>query len=460
MTEPHAAGGLAAIRGPMLSFTRDAFADGAGPAYRHEPDAVVAMAGGRITHAGPAAEVLPALPAGTPVTSYGRDALIVPGFIDCHVHYPQVRIVGAGGDTLLGWLAKHAFRAEQRLADVEAARETAQVFLRECLRHGTTTAAVYCTVHPHSATVFFEEAERLGLRMIAGKVLMDCQAPADLCDTPQRGYDESKALIARWHGRGRLGYAITPRFAPTSTPAQLAAAGTLWREHPDCWVQSHVSENAGEIAWVRELYPQARDYVDVYARAGLLGKRAIYGHGLHLRARERAALHASGTAIAHCPTSNLFLGSGLFPWPRVKQAARPLRVGLGTDVGGGTSLSMLATLAEAYKVAQMGGTSLSAGHLFHLATRGGAQALDLEGVIGSLLPGLEADFVELDCEATPMLAQRMRHAAELDDALFALLTLGDDRAVRSTWVAGRCVHRREEDPAAARGPVKRAGRHA
>jgi guanine deaminase len=281
------------------------------------------------------------------------------------------------------------------------------------------------------------------VRAIAGKVLMDRNAPRGLSDTARRGYDESKALIDRWHGRGRLGYAITPRFAPTSTPAQLEAAGALWREHPDCWVQSHLSENRREVEWVRELFPDARDYVDVYARHGLLGRRAVYGHGIHLAERELAALAATGTSLAHCPTSNLFLGSGLFDWKRVKKRGRPVRTGIATDVGGGTSLSMLATLAEAYKAARLRGVSLSPGELFHLATRGGAEALDLHHHVGGIAPGLDADLVLLDVEATPMLAQRMRYASNLDEALFALIALGDERVVRTTWAAGRVVHRRE-----------------
>jgi guanine deaminase len=271
---------------------------------------------------------------------------------------------------------------------------------------------------------------------------MDRNAPKPLRDSAERGYEDSRKLIARWHGKGRLGYAITPRFAPTSSDAQLEAAGALWREHRDCWVQSHVAETRHEIAWVRSLFPRARDYVDVYARFGLLGRRAIYGHGIHLSERELGALAASGTALAHCPTSNLFLGSGLFSWKKVKKTRRPLRVGLGTDVGGGTSLSMLATAAEAYKVAQLANVTLSPGHLFHLATRGGAQALDLEDRIGSIAPGMEADLVVLDLSATPLLAQRTRHADSLDDALFALLILGDDRAVNATYVAGRKVQSR------------------
>jgi guanine deaminase len=352
-------------------------------------------------------------------------------------------VIASHGADLLDWLDRYTFPSEQAFADARHARAMARRFLDLTLACGTTTSAVLCTVHPGSVDAFFAEARRRGVRAIAGKVLMDRNAPRGLSDTARRGYDESKALIDRWHGRGRLGYAITPRFAPTSTPAQLEAAGALWREHPDCWVQSHLSENRREVEWVRELFPDARDYVDVYARHGLLGRRAVYGHGIHLAERELAALAATGTSLAHCPTSNLFLGSGLFDWKRVKKRGRPVRTGIATDVGGGTSLSMLATLAEAYKAARLRGVSLSPGELFHLATRGGAEALDLHHHVGGIAPGLDADLVLLDVEATPMLAQRMRYASNLDEALFALIALGDERVVRTTWAAGRVVHRRE-----------------
>jgi guanine deaminase len=433
----------------MLSFTRDPFSDGDGPAYRHEPDAVVAMAGGRITHAGPAAAVLAALPAGTPVTSYGRDALIVPGFIDCHVHYPQVRIMGAGGDPLLGWLAKHAFRAEQRLADVEAARETARVFLRECLRHGTTTAAVYCTVHPHSVTVFFEEAERLGLRMIAGKVLMDREAPADLLDTPQRGYDESKALIATWHGHGRSLYAVTPRWAGSSTPAQLEVAGALWREHPGTYLQTHIAETRDEVALVTSRFPERTGFLNIYDHYGLVGPRAILGHGIWLSDGERKRLREAGAALAHCPTSNLFLGSGLLDLSRSTARAQRMHVGVATDLGAGTSFSMLQTLGEAYKVARLRGGTLCATEALYLATRGAAAALHLEDRIGSVEPGREADLVVLDLASTPFLAWRGALCESLEELLFVQLMLGDDRAVRATWAAGRLVHDRDQGPGVA-----------
>ncbi|MFL5521980.1 MAG: guanine deaminase [Gemmatimonadales bacterium] len=446
MTEPYAAGGVTAVRGAMLSFTRDPFADGDGPAYRHEPDAVVAMAGGHITHAGPASEVLAALPADTPVTSYGRDALILPGFIDCHTHYPQIRIMGAGGDPLLGWLSKHAFRAEQQLAAVDAARETAQVFLRECLRHGTTTAAAYCTVHPHSATVFFEEAERLGLRMIAGKVLMDRQAPADLRDTAQRGYDESKALIAAWHGQGRALYAVTPRWAGSSTPAQLELAGVLWREHPGTYLQTHLAETRDEVALVTSLFPERRGILDIYDHHGLLGPRAIFGHGIWLTDAEQKRLREAGAALAHCPTSNLFLGSGLFDLARGTVSTQRTHVGVATDLGAGTSFSMLRTLGEAYKVARLRGGTLRAIEALYLATRGAAAALHLDDRIGSVEPGLEADLVVLDLASTPFLAWRGALCESLEELLFVQLMLADDRAVRATWAAGRLVHDRDHGP--------------
>lgn len=431
-----------ALRGALLTSIGDPFRDGLEGTRRYEGDGLLVVAGGVIVDAGPYVAVRRRLPPGTPVERLPRSTLLVPGFVDCHVHYAQLPVVASHGTQLLDWLDRYTFPAERAAAEPRHARRLASAFFDATLAAGTTTVASFCTVHPGSVDAFFGEARRRDVRAIGGKVLMDRHAPRGLADTAQRGYDESKALIARWHGRGRLGYAITPRFAPTSSPAQLAAAGALWREHPDCWVQSHLSESRQEVDRVRKLFPRARDYVDVYARAGLLGRRAIYGHGLHLSEREFAVLHASGTALAHCPTSNLFLGSGLFAWPRAKMPARPVRVGLGTDVGGGTSLSLLATLGEAYKVAQLGGTSLAPAQLFHLATRGGAQALDLDAHVGSLLPGMEADFVELDCEATPLLAQRVRHAEGIDDVLFALAVLGDERAVAATWVAGRCVHRR------------------
>jgi guanine deaminase len=434
MPEP---GPIHAIRGPALTFTGDAFAAGIEPAMRYESDAIIGMAGGCITHFGPADRVRTQLPAGTHIKEYGPDHLILPGFIDCHVHYPQWQIVGAYGEQLLDWLEKYTFVAEQQFAGVEHARAVAEIFLDECLRNGTTTVATFCTVHEHSVDAFFEAAGKRGMRTIAGKCLMDRNAPEALRDTAQRGYDQSKALIQRWHGRDRAAYAITPRFAPTSTPEQMALAGALWKEHPGTYLQSHVSENRAEVDWARQIFPERSGYLDIYDHYGQLGPRAIFGHGIWLTDAERIRLHDSGTAIAHCPTSNLFLGSGLFDLRQAKLPGQLIRVGLATDVGAGTTLSMLRTMGAAYQVAQLGGAALPAALAFYLATRGGAQALYLEDRVGSIAPGMEADLVVLHLKSTPAIEFRMRHCETLDEALFVQMTMADERAVHATYVAGR-----------------------
>jgi guanine deaminase len=382
------------------------------------------------------------MPRDVPVTHYAN-ALITAGFIDTHVHYPQLPIIGAGGKPLLDWLSGYTFAAEERFADGDYARSVARTYLRENLRNGITSASVFCTVHAVSAEMLFEEASALDLRLIAGKVLMDRNAPARLLDTAQRGYDESKALIERWHGKGRLGYAVTPRFAATSTPAQLDAAGALRREHPGVHVQSHLSENEAEIALVAALFPQASSYLDVYARHGLTGKRSIYGHGVHLGEDDFVQLHDTDTALAHCPTSNNFLGSGLFTLGVAVKRERPVRVGLATDLGGGTSFSILRTMQAAYEVAQLSGMSLSPSCALYLATRGAARALDLDDRIGSVAPGMEADLVVLDLASTPLVAMRMEYVNDVDEMLGVQMALGDDRAVRATYVAGRRAYDRD-----------------
>jgi len=442
MTPTTLAGATTALRGATLTFTADPFIVPSRDALRHDPDALIVCAEGRIVAVGPAAEWLPALPPGVPVTRYDS-ALIVPGFIDTHVHYPQLPVIAAFGRTLLDWLDDYTYVAEQRFADPAFAAVAAEAFLDEALRQGTTTAMVYGTVHAGSTDAFFAAAHARGLRMIAGKLLMDRHAPAALTDTVQSGYDDSKALIDRWHGRGRLGYAVTPRFAPTSTPAQLAAAGALLREHPGVWLQTHLAENHDEIAWVARLFPAARDYLDVYARHGLVGRRSVFGHGIHLAEDAWRRLHEAGAAIAHCPTSNTFLGSGLFRLRDARRASRPVHVGLATDVGGGTTLSMLATMGEAYKVARMAGAPLDAAQLLWLATAGAAQALDLDGVTGTLAPGADADFAVLDLDATPLLRFRMPFCRDVHEQLAVLTLAGDDRAIRATWSGGRCVHDRD-----------------
>ena len=437
-----------AIRGPVLTYTGDPFRDGLERTMVYEADAVVAMADGRITHFGPADRVLPQLPAGTEVRNYGRDALISAGFIDSHVHFPQVPMIAAYGAQLLDWLNAYTFPTEQKYSDKGFARSVAKVFLRENLRNGITSGCVYCTVYPQSVDALFEEAERLGMRLAAGKVMMDRNAPEALRDTAKSGYDDSKALIAKWHNRGRLMYAVTPRYAATSTREQLEAAGALCREHPDCYLQTHVSENLREVAWVRELFPERSGYLDVYDHYALCRPRAVFGHGIHLTDDEMQTMHRTGSAIAHCPTSNFFLGSGFFDIARAMRKERPVRVGLGTDLGAGTSFSILATLNEAYKAAQLNGYALSAGHAYYVATRGTAHAMYLDDKIGSIAPGMEADIVVLDMKSTPVIEYRMQFAKNFEEALFIQMMLGDDRAVQATYVAGKLLHSRERGHAA------------
>ncbi|WP_111551569.1 guanine deaminase [Kitasatospora sp. SolWspMP-SS2h] len=440
--------GTTAVRGRMVWFRADPFLTDRAESFVHEPDGLLICEDGRITAIGDHTALRDRLPAGTTPVHY-PDHVISAGFVDTHVHYAQTGVIAAFGSRLDDWLDRYAFAEERRFADARYAADTAAAFCDELLRNGTTTALAFCTVHPQSVDALFAEASRRDLRIAAGKVLMDRDAPAALLDTARRGYDDSKALIERWHGRGRNLYAITPRFAPTSTPEQLEAAGALWREHPGTLVHTHVSENTDEVSRVRSLFPERSGYLDVYDHHGLLGPRAVLAHGVHLTGRERARCSETGTALAHCPTSNLFLGSGLFRVRAAKDPARPVRLGLGTDVGAGTSFSMLATMNEAHKVAKLTGYPLDAVEAFHLATRGGAQAMGLEGTVGSLEPGHEADFVVLDPKATPLLARRTARAEDVEELLFVLAVLGDDRAVRATYVAGALVYDRDAPPRAA-----------
>ncbi|GLU30317.1 guanine deaminase [Trinickia caryophylli] len=428
-----------AYRGKLLTF--DDRPDASDEATVFEEDGLLIVESGRVVARGSYPALAAQLTADTDVRAL-RDKWIVPGFIDTHLHYPQTDMIASPAAGLLPWLERYTFPTERRFADAARARETAEFFLDELLASGTTTALVYCTVHKESADALFAASDARNLRMIAGKVLMDRNCPAFLRDTAQSGYDDSAELIARWHGRGRQLYALTPRFAPTSTPEQLEACGALAGQHADVFIQTHVAENVDEIKWVTELYPGHRSYLDVYDRYGLLRRRAVYGHCIHFDDADRARMRETGAVASHCPTSNLFLGSGLFDMGKAREHGMP--VALGTDVGGGTSFSMLQTMNEAHKVARMSGHYLSATQMFWLATAGAAEALGLDAQIGTLAPGSEADFIVLDPQATPLLARRMEQAETLEESLFAFALLGDDRAVLETYAAGRRVHRRGE----------------
>jgi guanine deaminase len=435
LTEPSPA--LAAHRGALLNFHSDPGDGTAAGSYELFEDGLLVIAGGRVEALGPAQALLPTLPAGTSVIEH-KDRLLMAGFVDTHIHYCQTDIIASGGRQLLDWLEDYTFPEERRFADAAHASAVAEGFLDELLRNGTTTALVFCTVHEPSVTAFFEAAARRGLRMIAGKVLMDRNCPADLRDSPEEGERASRALIERWHGHARLHYAITPRFAPTSSEAQLQSAGRLAREFPAVFVQTHLAESKAEIEWVAKLFPAARSYLDVYDRCGLLRDRAIYAHCIHLDAADRTRMAQSHAVASFCPTSNLYLGSGLFDIGATDAAG--LRFAMGTDVGGGTSFSLLRTLAEGYKVAQMTGQRLSPLRAFYLATLGGARALGLDDRIGRFARGTEADFVVLDLRATPLMARRMDSTRTLEEKLLVLMTLADERAVASTYVMGRELH--------------------
>jgi guanine deaminase len=423
--------------GQTLAFAADPFAVPVADAARHDSHGAVLVEAGRIIAVGVADSLRAAHPQ-VPVTDHG-DALILPGFVDAHVHYPQTGIIASWGKRLIDWLNTYTFPEEMRFGDSAYAAEVAARYLDLVLAHGTTTVASYCTIHPESVDAFFTAAETRGLRAVAGKTCMDRNAPDGLRDTPRTAYDDSAALIARWHGRGRLTYAVTPRFSPTSTPEQLEAMGALWRANPTCLMQTHLSEQTDECTWVAELFPDARDYLDTYERFGLLGPGALFGHAIHLSSRERARLREADAALIHCPTSNTFIGSGLFDMDGLTAAGH--RVGLATDTGGGSSFSMLRTMASAYEVAQLAHRALHPAELLWLATAGSARALRLDDRIGRLAPGMEADLVVLDLASTPAIAQRSARAGDIWEAVFPTIMMGDDRAVRATYVAGVPVPR-------------------
>jgi guanine deaminase len=419
---------MKAYRGEILSVPDDPAI--AGPeAIRHFEDGLLVVEDGLVVYCGPYVDRFGE--AGTEQL----DGLIVPGFVDAHVHYPQIERIASHGEQLMQWLERHIFPAEKAFADRAHADAVAAFFLDELIRHGTTSALVFATVHMGSVDALFEAALQRDMRIVSGKVLMDL-GPAGLNDSVASGRAETEELIARWRGRGRLGYAVTPRFVPTSSDAQLADAGQLIAAHPEVLMHTHLAENAGEIAFVAGRFPDARDYLDVYDRFGLVGPRSVFAHCVHMDDPALARMAAAGAGIAFCPSSNMFLGSGLFDMAQADRHG--VKLGIGTDIGAGTSLSMLHTLGAAYQTCQLRGASLDPFRALHLATMGGARLIGIADRVGALLPGQEADFVVLDAAATPILAHRCAGAA-LHDRLFALQVLGDDRAI-ATYLRGRRAH--------------------
>lgn len=400
--------------------------------------AVVADKNGRISWVGTYTR-LPKAYAGLTVDDYG-DCLILPGLIDPHIHFPQYRILAAPGKDLLDWLNRFTFPEEARYRSRSHAAKAAELFLDRLAANGTTSTMAFCSVHKTCADALFSAAEKRNMALITGKTMMDRNAPSTVLDDAETGGRDSQALLKKWHGRGRLRYAITPRFAVTSTEAQLAVSGELLKDHPDCLMQTHISESPGEIEFVKQQFPKAKDYTDVYDRFGLLGPTSLFAHAIHLSEQECARMSETGSAVLHCPTSNNFLGSGLFRYPHLSDKSRSVGVGVATDVGGGTSYSMLQTLGEAYKVAMLIGHKFTAADLFAMATTGNAERLHLQDEIGSLGPGKWADAVVLDPAATAVMAARHEVSKSLEDILFSLIIMGDDRAVRATYVAGKRVH--------------------
>ena len=423
-------------RGRVFTPVGDPFAADAGGAYVYHHDGFLAVDGARIASVGE----WTAAPSGDhQVFNLGRDALITPGFVDTHLHAPQLEMIGSYGGHLLEWLNRYTFPTEAKFSDPEYARLIARCFFDELLGNGTLTALIFSTIHQEATDIFFGEAENRGFRAIIGKTMMDRNAPAALLETPEQSYEQSLELILKWHKRGLLRYAVTPRFAPTSTPELLERAGRLKSEFPDVYVHTHISENKNEVQWVHELFAEA-EYADVYDRFGLLSDRTILAHGVHLSEEELDLLARRQSRISHCPNSNLFLGSGLFPLLRVRDAG--VLVGLGTDIGAGTTPSMFTAMADAYKVQQVQGVSLSPFQLWYLATLGGARALSIDAESGSLVAGKSADFLVLDLKATPLISLRSERASSIEDLLAGLIFMGDDRLVSQSVIAGRVVNQR------------------
>jgi guanine deaminase len=423
------------FRGRVFTPVADPFRGGDAHPYIAHDDGFVAVEGDRIAAVGPWSQH----PPGTEVVELGSDALITPGFFDTHLHAPQLEMIGSYGGHLLDWLNRYTFPTEAKFSDPKHAEVIARAIFDELLRNGTVCALIFSTIHYEATDIFFAEAERRGFRAIIGKAMMDRNAPAALLEKAKDSYDASRKLLLKWHKRGLLRYAITPRFAPTSTPELLALAGDLKREFRDAYVHTHISENTTEVLWVQELFPEA-EYADVYDRYGLLDELTVLAHGVYLTEEELDLLSRRKARIAHCPNSNLFLGSGLFRLHRVLNAG--VVVGLGTDIGAGTTPSMFTAMADAYKVQQVQGVSLTPVELWYLATLGGARALSLDQETGSLEAGKSADFLILDLRATPLISMRSQRATSVEELLSGLIFMGDDRTIKNVFIAGREVWRR------------------
>jgi len=431
---------MKAYKGSVFHMIDDPTIVGSEAAHQYYEDGMLVIEDGRVLAAGNRRDIEPTLTKSTKIIDHSG-SLLVPGFIDTHIHFPQLDMIASFGEQLLDWLEKYTFPEEAKFLDPAHAEECAQFFLNELLRNGTTTALVYGTVHKESCDALFSEAYKRGMRIVAGKALMDRNVPDSVRDTALSSDADNRELIKKWHGKGRLGYAVTPRFAPACSDEQLTLAGKLLEEIPDLLMHTHLSENVSEINWVNELYPDSKGYLDAYAKFGLLTNRSVFAHCVHLENEEYQRMAEADAAISFCPTSNLFLGSGLF---HLKEAEKyGLKVGLGTDVGAGTSFSLLQTMNEAYKVCHLKGDKLTPYKSFYLATLGGAKALNMSDKVGNFCTGKEADFLVLDKASTPLMERRLKNTNDLDELLFVLSMLGDDRTISHTYVAGELAHKRD-----------------
>ena len=402
-------------------------------------DGLMVIEGERIVEVGDYAELSVRYSSEGSIVRF-KDSLIMPGFIDCHIHYPQYKVISSYGSSLLEWLNKYTFVEEQKFSDSDYAAKIAELFLDELIKNGTTTAMTFCASYKQSVDVFFSAAEKRNMRMIAGKVMMDRNAPAGLCDDIDSSYADSKSLIEKWHNKGRLGYAVTPRFAPTSTEGQLTQAAKLLTEHPDVLLQTHLNENSEEIAWVKKLYPKSRNYFDVYDKLGLSGPSSVFGHCIYNTADEYKRMAETSSKAALCPTSNLFLGSGLFALNELESYG--IDVALASDVGGGDSFSMFDVMSQAYKVCRLNGYNLDPVKAFYLTTLAAAKVLGVDDSIGNFESNKEADFIVLDLNASELIKQKIQTVTDISDLLFCLMMLGDDRLVGEVYILGQCAYKK------------------